>query len=164
MSPEDLREYAGLTTTVVTCKQRVQMHAAGLDLIRWSMESMFGAVVNMEEDFDDGPDDDNKITPIPEEDEDEDDYDPERGISITPPPPANGDENEKSTGLSGKMFRVMDAVTVRCRRGYVELEWEGNILNDGVADAVLAILLNLESSPAAVKRRFSFVLLPVSIC
>lgn len=128
------------------------MHAAGLDLIRWSMESMFGAVVNMEEDFDDGPDDDDvKIKPIPEEDE-EDEYDPEKGILITPPPASNGDKGEKG-GLGGKMFRVMDAVTVRCRRGYVELEWEGNILNDGIADAVLAILLNLESSPAAVKRK-----------
>lgn len=33
----------------------------------------------------------------------------------------------------------------------IELEWEGNTMNDGIADAVMAVLLTVESSPAAVK-------------
>ena len=33
----------------------------------------------------------------------------------------------------------------------MELEWEGNATNDAIADAVMAVLLTIESSPAAVK-------------
>src|SRR6266567_3190900 len=36
MAPEDLREYAGLTTTTITCKQRMTLSAAGIDLIKWA--------------------------------------------------------------------------------------------------------------------------------
>jgi cleavage and polyadenylation specificity factor subunit 3 len=144
MAPEDLREYAGLTTTVVTCKQRIPMYAAGLDLIRWSLESMFGAVVNIEDDWVEEDD----IGVKKEEVEDDDEYDPEKDL-------ANEPDDEEVYGekgkFSGKTFRIMDTVTVRCHKTFVELEWVGNILNDGIADAIAAILLNLESSPAAVK-------------
>jgi cleavage and polyadenylation specificity factor subunit 3 len=141
MAPDDLREYAGLTTTVVTCKQRIPMYVAGIGMIRWSLEGMFGAVVNLEDDFEDDE-------PIKKEEQDDadDEYDPEKDIT---------DEDEVMYGdkgkYTGKTFKVMDCVTIRCRKGFVELEWEGNILNDGVADAVVAILANLECSPAAVK-------------
>jgi cleavage and polyadenylation specificity factor subunit 3 len=40
--------------------------------------------------------------------------------------------------------------------GELDLEWEGNLLNDGVADAVLAVLSTVESSPAAIKRTILF--------
>lgn len=129
MAPDDLREYAGLTTTVVTCRQKVPMSVAGVGLVRWSLEGMFGAVVNLEDEDDEESEDETKIQ---QEDEDEDMY------------------GEKSR-MTGKTFRVMDCVTVRCMKGYVELEWVGNVLNDGIADAVLAVLMTLESSPAAVK-------------
>jgi cleavage and polyadenylation specificity factor subunit 3 len=47
----------------------------------------------------------------------------------------------------------MGCVTVRYRNdGDVELEWEGNMLNDGIADAIMAVLISVESSPASVKR------------
>ena len=50
-------------------------------------------------------------------------------------------------------YLVMGCVTVRYRNnGEVELDWEGNMLNDGIADAVMAVLFSVESSPAAVKR------------
>lgn len=130
MAPEDLREYAGLTTTVVTCRQKVPMSVAGVGLVRWSLEGMFGGVVN-EDDNDEDEDQKN------DGGEDEDMYSGEK------------------TKLTGRTFRVMDCVTVRCTNSYVELEWVGNVLNDGIADAVLAILMTLESSPAAVKCVFT---------
>ena len=37
MAPEDLREYAGLTTTTITCKQRMTLSTAGIDLIKWAL-------------------------------------------------------------------------------------------------------------------------------
>ncbi|KAI5802667.1 beta-lactamase-like protein [Pyronema domesticum] len=146
MAPDDLREYAGLTTTVVTCKQRVPMYAAGLDLIRWSLEGMFGAVANME---DDGDADDEPVKKEEPKEDDDDEYDPD----LIAPLEESDDEmggNGKAK-MTGKTFRIMDCITVRVRTNFVELEWVGNILNDGVADAVVAILLNLESSPAAIK-------------
>lgn len=129
MAPDDLREYAGLTTTVVTCRQKVPMSVAGVGLVRWSLEGMFGAVVNSEDDEDEDEGRDRKG-----DEDDEDMY---------------GDDEKKR--LTGRTFRVMDCVTVHCMNSYVELEWVGNVLNDGIADAVLAVLMTLESSPAAVK-------------
>lgn len=137
MAPEDLREYAGLTTTTIACKQRLKLSAAGIDLVKWGLEGTFGSIEELPE-----------------------------GRSLRKRG-TNGDE--KSNG-DIKMeeadeefpidevlaaYLVMGCVTVRYRgSGEVELEWEGNMLNDGIADAVMAALLAVESSPAAVKRRF----------
>lgn len=41
MASDDLREYAGLTTTMVTCKQYITLSTASIDLIRWALESTF---------------------------------------------------------------------------------------------------------------------------
>ncbi|KAK3304046.1 beta-lactamase-like protein [Chaetomium strumarium] len=137
MAPEDLREYAGLTTTTITCKQRLRLSAAGIELIKWGLEGTFGSIEVLLEGK------------------------PRRGIG------ANGESGDEKS--NGKMeedvdeefpidevvaaYLVMGCVTVRYRAsGEVELEWEGNMLNDGIADAVMAVLLGIESSPAAVKR------------
>ncbi|PTB70971.1 hypothetical protein BBK36DRAFT_1176174 [Trichoderma citrinoviride] len=138
MAPEDLREYAGLNTTTITCKQRLTLSAAGVDLVRWALEGTFGAVEELPEmrrivkkngGASDGGDDDN-----------------------------DGDEkmaeyaDEEVANLVAA-YLVMGCVSVRYRtNGEVELEWEGNMLNDGIADSVMAVLFSVESSPAAVKR------------
>ena len=38
MAPDDLREYAGLTTTAITCKQHITLSSASMDLIKWALE------------------------------------------------------------------------------------------------------------------------------
>jgi cleavage and polyadenylation specificity factor subunit 3 len=133
MAPEDLREYAGLTTTTILCKQHVTLAAAGVDLIKWALESTFGA------------------------------------IEETAPPKAenNGHTNEMMNGKSEseeaadeelerevpRAFLIMGCITLTWsgREKQIELEWEGNTMNDGIADAVMAVLMTVESSPAAVK-------------
>ena len=131
MAPEDLREYAGLTTTTITCRQRLTLSAAGIDLIRWALEGTFGALEEL-------PEMSKKVR-----------LDRKAG---------NGDiemedvDDEVSRLVAA--YLVMGCVTVRYRsNGEIELEWEGNMLNDGLADAVMAVLLSVESSPAAVKRK-----------
>ena len=134
MAPEDLTEYAGLTTTTIMCKQRITLSAAGIDLIKWALEGTFGAIEE-----------------------------------ISPPrkPSPNGSSQVNGNGVSHEddtvdeeiahsphalSFLVMGCVIVRYQSsGQVEVEWEGNMLNDGIADAVLAVLFTVESSPAAVK-------------
>jgi cleavage and polyadenylation specificity factor subunit 3 len=128
MAPEDLREYAGLTTTTIACKQRLRLAAAGIDLIRWGLEGTFGSIDELEE---------------KKEHENEAN--------------GNGAKTEEDDVQDDVLaaYLVMGCITVRCRAsGEVELEWEGNMLNDGIADAVMAVLLSVESSPAAVKREF----------
>jgi cleavage and polyadenylation specificity factor subunit 3 len=132
MASADLREYAGLTTTTITCRQHLTLNSATMDLIKWALESSFGAI----EQF---------------------------GSSVK--------ESKKGNGTNGKLleeadeeieyaeneaYLVMGSVVVRymARTREVELEWEGNMMNDGVADAVMAVLLTVESSPASVKREF----------
>ncbi|KAJ1906039.1 endoribonuclease ysh1 [Coemansia sp. IMI 209127] len=61
----------------------------------------------------------------------------------------------KETSNSGTthILRIYDAVDVvhSSWKAGVEIEWEGNALNDMVADSVVAVVLNIESSPASVK-------------
>lgn len=135
MAPEDLREYAGLTTTTITCRQHITLGAAGVDLIRWALEGTFGALkeVTVEDEAINGKMETNG-----------------NGTKYEP-----ADEEIDRSTVS---FNVMDCVTIHCQSGgRVEIEWEGNMINDGIADAVLAVLLTVESSPAAVKRKFSFL-------
>jgi cleavage and polyadenylation specificity factor subunit 3 len=130
MAPEDLREYAGLTTTTITCKQRMTLSAAGIELIKWAMEGAFGSIEEL-------PAGKSETTT--------------NGDTHM-----NGSAEEADEEILSQMttYLVMGCVTVRYRSsGDVELEWEGNMLNDGIADAIMAVLISVESSPAAVKRR-----------
>ncbi|KAK0386405.1 hypothetical protein NLU13_6242 [Sarocladium strictum] len=141
MAPEDLLEYAGLNTTTITCKQRLVLSAAGIDLIKWALEGTFGAVEEL----------------------------PEMRRAVMSKVQANGGDTEMSDAKDEHpaaadeevatlvaAYLVMGCVTVRYRtNGEVELEWEGNMLNDGIADSVMAVLFSVESSPAAVKRSAS---------
>ena len=135
MHPDDLREYAGLTTTSITCRQKLTLSAAGTDLIKWALEGTFGAVdvVGRPGQTNGKGESNGKV--IEEEADVVDD-----------------DDHAKVAYL------VMGCVTVTCAtggKGEVDVSWEGNMLNDGIADAVLAVLFTVESSPAAVKRKSS---------
>lgn len=138
MAPEDLREYAGLTTTVVLCKQRFKLTAAGIDLIRWALEATFGSVEEIKSlQSGNGSSELHKIGDVHM-----------NGDS------SGGDADEEIERPSQKIYLIMGCITVRwSSNGEVDVEWEGNMLNDGIADAVLAVLFSVESSPAAVKRR-----------
>jgi cleavage and polyadenylation specificity factor subunit 3 len=136
MAPEDLREYAGLTTTTIVCKQRMTLSAAGIDLIKWALEQTFGSIEELPESKTvNGTNGDTHMNGSTEEAEEAE----------------KADEEILSHSTA---YLVMGCVTVRYRNnGEVELEWEGNMLNDGIADAVMAVLFTVESSPAAVKRK-----------
>jgi cleavage and polyadenylation specificity factor subunit 3 len=137
MAPEDLREYAGLSTTTINCKQRLKLSAAGVDLLKWALEGTFGTIDEL----------------------------PEMRHSPPPKPNGNGEGNtdgpeeeaadEEVSRVVGA-YLVMGCVAVRYRAtGDVELEWEANLFNDGIADAVMGVIFSVESSPAAVKRSSS---------
>jgi cleavage and polyadenylation specificity factor subunit 3 len=131
MAPEDLREYAGLTTTTITCKQRMTLSAAGIDLIKWALEGTFGSIEELPE---------------------------SKGQKMNGDTHMNGSFEEADEEISKHTtaYLVMGCVTIRhSKNGKVELEWEGNVLNDGIADAVMAVLFSVESSPAAVKRTYA---------
>ena len=130
MAPEDLKEFAGLTTTTLMCRQHLTLSAAGTELIRWALEGTFGAIkeISITDEAVDGKETNTNGNGI-KEDADED-------ISRT-----------------SAQFTVMDSVTVLVKPGgHIEVAWEGNAINDGIADAVLAVLFTVESSPAAVRR------------
>ncbi|KXH60042.1 metallo-beta-lactamase superfamily protein [Colletotrichum salicis] len=157
MAPEDLREYAGLNTTTITCKQRLRLTAAGVDLVRWGLEGVFGSVEELPEMRKGHPAHDGDKAAVD-------------GVVVANGNNGNGNGAEKGEGDDEDQemgeeaadeevarlvaaYLVMGCVAVRYRSdGEVELEWEGNMLNDGIADAVMACLFSIESSPAAVKR------------
>ncbi|KAK9462217.1 beta-lactamase-like protein [Lipomyces oligophaga] len=92
-----------------------------------------------------------------------------QSISVDSPPDLIRFHLEQMFGLvrdvqmagdsDGIGLSVMDSsVTVWCGTnsshpitGQVTVEWEGNIVNDAIADSVLAILLSVDSSPMSVK-------------
>lgn len=43
LDPRDLRDFAGLTTTIVTQRQNLTLDV-GWDLVRWHLEGMYGKV------------------------------------------------------------------------------------------------------------------------
>lgn len=139
MDADDLREYAGLTTTVITCRQKITLAAAGIELIRWALEGTFGGIVDVSantknEGLATNGDGNGALQRIKKEEEQDNQAD---------------EEIDRST----YRFLIMDTVTLTYRnQGEIEIEWEGNMINDGIADAVMSVLLTVESSPAAVKR------------
>lgn len=134
MAPEDLREYAGLNTTTITCRQRITLGAAGIDLIKWSLEGTFGSV-----------------TVSTNEDSKSEIEGKTNGTTHKEEPT---DSSDSSNDSPQTILSIMNsAVRIYCRpQGELELEWEGNATNDAIADAVMAVLLSVESSPAAIKR------------
>lgn len=128
MAPEDLKEYAGLITTTIKCRQRLTLSAAGPELIKWALEGTFGTVKVSGGDTNGGVKAQNGETKMEEADE----------------------EIKRDNDI---VFHVMGSVSVVLKeQGEVAVEWEGNVHNDSIADAVMAVLLTVESSPAAVKR------------
>ncbi|PHH88117.1 hypothetical protein CDD83_7949 [Cordyceps sp. RAO-2017] len=180
MAPEDLREYSGLNTTTITCKQRLKLSTAGIDLIKWGLEGTFGTIEELPEmrnvknggDFSSDTDvtmgreeqdegDKKGEGPEGKEGEEEGDKGGENGGEkegeegdqqvVTKAKDVEEVDDETSTLVAA--YLVMGCVAVRCRTdGEVELEWEGNMLNDSIADSVMAVLFSVQSSPAAVKR------------
>ncbi|KAJ5970131.1 Pre-mRNA 3'-end-processing endonuclease polyadenylation factor C-term [Penicillium vulpinum] len=134
MAPDDLQEYAGLTTTTITCKQHITLSSASMDLIRWALEGTFGAIEEVGNS--------KKTAANGKKDMDTDDS------------PKQDDADEEIPSDETRTFLVMGCVYLchHSRTREVELEWEGNMMNDGVADAVMAVLLTVESSPASVKQ------------
>lgn len=130
MAPEDLKEFAGLTTTTVVCREHLTLRAAGIELIRWALQAAFGEV--------------NEVTKQPSTINGA--QQSTNGSSVQQVADA---EIDRSTTV----LEVMGAVRVSVSAdGDVEVEWEGNMLNDGIADAVLGVLLGVERSPAAVAK------------
>jgi len=143
MAPEDLREYAGLNTTTVTCKQKFVLGYAGIDLIRWALEGTYGAIEELPEMHK------RKATDGDGQDENGDD---EHGGE-------NGDKEmveaaDEEVPHLVAAYLIMGCVIVRYKSNReVEMEWEGNLHNDSIADSVMAVLMMVETSPAAVKRK-----------
>ncbi|KAI0066120.1 Metallo-hydrolase/oxidoreductase [Artomyces pyxidatus] len=103
LDPRDLRDFAGLTTCVVTQRQKIAL-GVGWDLVRWHLEGMYGSV---------------------EEGMDKD------GIPT---------------------MRVMGAIDVKLTAEQeLTLEWDSSAANDMIADSTLAVITDIDKSPASVK-------------
>jgi len=144
MDAEDLREYAGLTTTTITCRQKITLATAGIELIRWALEGTFGGIVDLSSTR--KQEEENGVTA--------------NGDALQRVKKEDDDVADEEIDRSMYTFLIMDIVTLTYRnQGEIEIEWEGNMTSDGLADAVMSVLLTVESSPAAVKRKFVWHLL-----
>ncbi|GMM35853.1 cleavage polyadenylation factor subunit [Saccharomycopsis crataegensis] len=99
---DDLREFSGLTTTVVKERQTIRI-TSGRDLMHWHLSQMFGYVEVLH-------------------------------------------DNEEEFEL-----KVMNDVTLTLEKDICTIQWTSGLINDTIADSVIAILLSVDSSPASVK-------------
>ncbi|ANZ73611.1 BA75_01543T0 [Komagataella pastoris] len=100
---QDLREYTGLTTTMIKQRQTLRSHATS-SLVHYHLLQMFGYLDILIDD---------------------------------------AEEYE---------VKIMDSVLVNMdKRGIVTVEWGSGVINDTIADSVIAIILTAESSPLSVK-------------
>ena len=135
MAPEDLKEYAGLTTTTITFKKRL-FCSAGIDLIKWGLDGMFGGIKQVS---------------------------PAYNTAAKTNGKSNGAGAMREESIDGEIsrsttFLIMDCVTVTIEpTGEVCLEWEGNMMNDAVADSVLSVLVQMETGMVGVKRMYSLI-------
>lgn len=134
MAPEDLKEYAGLTSTTVICKQHIVLVAATIELIKWSLEGTFGAI--------------EEIGQAKAEANGHSDVAIKGELS-----PDGDDADGELLSDAPRSFLIMGCVKLKWsgREKEVELEWEGNTMNDGIADAVMSVLATVETSRASVK-------------
>ncbi|KAL5523858.1 hypothetical protein ACEPAG_8031 [Sanghuangporus baumii] len=103
LDPRDLRDFAGLSTCIVTQRQKIVL-GVGWDLVRWHLEGMYGSV--------------------------------EEGLD----------------GDGAPTMRVMGAVDVKHSAEHeLTLEWESSASNDMIADSCLALIMEIDKSPASVK-------------
>ncbi|CAI4211578.1 unnamed protein product [Parascedosporium putredinis] len=131
MAPEDLREYAGLNTTTVTCKQKFTLGYAGVDLIRWALEGTYGNIEELPEMH--------KTHATDEERDGQENGEggehSENGEDKT----AMEEEADEEVPHLVAAYLVMGCIIVRYRSNReVEMEWEGNLHNDSIADSVMA--------------------------
>lgn len=142
MAAEDLKEYAGLTSTTVLCRQQITLAAASIELIQWALEGTFGGIEELTLE--------KSATTVQIKDgtgtKDEEVEIKQDGAELEI-------ADEEIVRNPARMFIIMGCVklTWTGSHNYIELEWEGNAMNDGIADAVMAVLMTVESSPAAVK-------------
>ncbi|KAI9509414.1 mRNA 3'-end-processing protein YSH1 [Russula earlei] len=103
LDPRDLRDFAGLSTCVVTQRQKIAL-GVGWSLVRWHLEGMYGRV--------------------------------EEGLDRDGIP----------------TMRVMGAVDVKqTAENELTLEWDSSAANDMIADSTLAVITEIDKSPASVK-------------
>ncbi|KAJ1961975.1 endoribonuclease ysh1 [Dispira parvispora] len=143
MDEQYLCEFTGLQPTEILQRQAIPYYGS-LSLLRYHLEQMFGTVhqntvgnhpVTCAEHFGTDVYFKQMTTQLP-------------GDKMK----QEAETAEKGSG-STTVLSVYEAVDVihQPDEGLVELAWMGNYLNDMVADSIVAIVVNIECSPASVK-------------
>ncbi|KAJ1987640.1 endoribonuclease ysh1 [Dimargaris cristalligena] len=150
-----LNEFTGLSTSEILQRQVVSYNATH-SLLKYHLEQMFGVVEKISVQMNPP----NRIEGTHQFDPSAQFHQFEASCNVkakaetetetefgTPSGPS------PSADTSSLVLRVYNTVDVvhKPELGVVELEWIGNYVNDMVADSILAIILNVESSPASVK-------------
>jgi cleavage and polyadenylation specificity factor subunit 3 len=122
LDPRDLRDFAGLSTCVVTQRQKLAL-TVGWDLIRWHLEGMFGGV-------EEGASTEGVSTLRVE-------YLGLYGV------------RQANTMDPSQVMGVVDVKHSETHE--ITLEWDSSASNDMIADSTLALLTSVDTSPASVK-------------
>jgi cleavage and polyadenylation specificity factor subunit 3 len=124
ISPDDLREFTGLSTSTILQRQRMVLDVSW-SLVRWHLEGMYGSIQE-------GLDKDGVQT---------------MRVSFL------ASSEYFRTGIECFCTQVMGAVDLKQTKvTELTMEWVGSSTNDMIADSVLALVLGIDSSPASVKR------------
>lgn len=127
MDKDDLTEYTDLVTTTFQQRLCLSFHGS-FELLQHHLRMMYGCISGISSN----------------------DSNLKGNLHLTDD--SKLDEDSKC-GESSNGFRVFDTVNVTMVKLHeVVLEWEGNSTNDMIADSVISMILQVECSPASVKR------------
>ncbi|CAI4046670.1 hypothetical protein SKDZ_12G3080 [Saccharomyces kudriavzevii ZP591] len=123
LSLSDLREHhPDLSTTILRERQSVRVNCKK-ELIYWHILQMFGETEVLQDDD-----------------------------RVTNQEPKVKQEESNEQNYSGKLIlQIMGDIKLTVVNTLATLEWTQDLMNDTVADSIIAILMNVDSAPASVK-------------
>lgn len=123
LSLSDLREHhPDLSTTILRERQSVRVNCKK-ELIYWHILQMFGEAEVLQDDD-----------------------------RVTNQEPKVKQEGEKDSKNSGKLvLQIMGDIKLTIVNTLAVVEWTQDLMNDTVADSIIAILMNVDSAPASIK-------------
>ncbi|KAI9223147.1 beta-lactamase-like protein [Blastocladiella britannica] len=137
LAVDELREFTDLRPATIHMRQYVPLESATWDLVIWHLGLVYPETLVVSE-VDLAP-----TAPIGGS----------GGIKPASPPPDADRATAKVATQMNRRAVVDEIVTITMPASQRELlvEWIGNPVNDVLADAVMAVLLHVESSPVSVK-------------
>lgn len=124
VSLTDLREHhTELSATVLKERQTIAVNCKP-ELVYWHISQMFGDVTVLEDNA---------------------------NVSVKPEDTTKAKQEERGIDEDSLIMQIMGDTRVTVRSNLATVEWTQGLINDTIADSIIAILMSVDSAPVSVK-------------